>query len=183
MKCFSCNKKAEIKLSYTDRQYCNSCFLRLIESRVRKELRKDKIIKAKETLFIINDRSKEYYITKYFLKRIFGNYLSVKDLKDKGRTTNNKIIIPWNMDRELSARLREYFSNKAPNIRKNQVYLLKCVIDEELMIVARILGITGKKEPYDEFIEKIEKKYPGIKFSLYQSFEHLKSGNILEKKH
>ena len=56
---------------------------------------------------------------------------------------------------------------------KKYVYLLKNVLDDELMIIAKLLNIKAKKDPRNEFIEKVEKKYPGIKFSLYKSFETL----------
>jgi cAMP phosphodiesterase len=95
MKCFSCSKNAEIKLSYTSREYCSSCFMKLIERRIKKELRKQGLINIKERIYLLRQNTKEYFITKYFLDKIFCQRLRIKEIN---RLSNKKTIIPWNMD-------------------------------------------------------------------------------------
>jgi hypothetical protein len=46
------------------------------------------------------------------------------------------------------------------------------VLDEELMILTKLLRIKAIPVKKHEFIEAVEKKYPGIKFSLYKGLEN-----------
>lgn len=160
-----CKKPGRITLSYTPRRYCTDHFLELIEKRIRKETRKRGLIKPNNSYILLRKKDKETAIAHHFLARIFGKNIT---LKTKGKEAT---IIPTNLDREINAFLNTYLENK-PLKKQKGIFFLDNVLDEELMIIAKILKIPAKSEPKHQLIEAIEKKHPGMKFALNRSREH-----------
>ncbi|NQU98063.1 hypothetical protein HQ533_01225 [Candidatus Woesearchaeota archaeon] len=166
-KCFGCRQKASIKLSYTKREYCDKCFLKLIEKRVRKDIRINKKIKEK-TIELLNDNSKEFFIAKTLLNNIFGKHLAIKEVKNPSKET----IIPTNLDREVKRNLKNYLENK--NNKKDHKKILDNVLEEEIIFLCKVKKIkVSKKEGKNSLIEEVEKEYPGTKFALARSFEKI----------
>jgi hypothetical protein len=155
----------KIKLSYTKRTYSKEKFLEMIEKRIRKDLRTNKYLKPKEEVYLLNDGTKEYKTAKFFLKRIFGKYLKLKETK---RMLKKKIIIPTNLDREVKEKLEAFIKGKPLKRGKKEIRILHNVLEEEINHIYR-----GKKEPKNPLIEQLEQKYPGIKFSLLRGLETL----------
>lgn len=166
-KCVGCSKKGQVKLRYEDRIYCNDCFEKLIEKRVRKDIRLEGKIKPGGSIELLNDNSKEYKTAKVFIKRIFGEHLSIKDVKIIGRKT----IIPTNQDREIKKKLEHYLNNRKESKRNT---ILHNVLEDEIIAFCKINKIkVGKAEIKNELIEGIEKIYPGTKFALAKSLKKI----------
>lgn len=167
-KCLGCGKKSSIKLSYTKRKYCKDCFMKLIEKRVRKDIRQDKDIKPGKTIELLNDGSKEFKITKLFLKNIFEKNLEVKEVKE----TREKTFIPTNMDREVNHELEVYLKNKS--YESNGKKLLDNVLEEEIIHICKIKNISYEKTTKDNpLLRGLEQKYPDTKFGLAKSFKNI----------
>ncbi|MFC1648727.1 hypothetical protein ACFL1B_04685 [Nanoarchaeota archaeon] len=165
MKC-RCNKQSTVKLSYTQREYCDKCFLHYIEQRVRKDIRK-KPIKPRDTVKLFDDDSKEFFVAKELLKRIFGDNITIKSSKVRQKNT----VIPTNLDREVSDNLRNFLHNTN---KESHMKLLDNLLEEEIVIICRILGRKAEATEKTHFlIEKMQEKYPDTKFSLQRSFQRL----------
>ena len=89
----------------------NKKISRIIEKRVRKEIRINKLISKNDTILIIDDGSYKFKISQKLLKNIVQDMpvtIEIKKTKyilgDNFDSKWNKIIIPWNLDDE-----NEYF--------------------------------------------------------------------------
>ena len=204
MLCQKCKKaKGEIKLPYLGLRLCKSCFCKLIERRVKKEIRSKKLINEKEKILLLDNNSKEARISEYILNTTYNNRLNLVKVKvnnfklgslgNKTKETikDNKIkqvIIPWNLDDEII-----YFSenlfNKGDfkflsNFKQNKISyikLLRNVLDSECLLFAKCRKFKFKDKPKEnkqrkdikKMLDKIDKKHAETKFSLLKSIEHL----------
>ena len=180
MKCKSCNNKtSKIHLTYPPHELCEECFLRIIEKRVRKHVRINKLFKKNDKITIINDESKEAQVNKYLLKSIIKNMpVTITEKKTTKGIKAGKIIIPWNLDDEINQYLEEVINNYKTNENKKIIKLLKPILNSEVETFAKIKGFKYKKishQKENKFIKGLEEKHPGTKFSL------LKSSEILNK--
>ncbi len=178
MKCTKCKKTAQIKLK-TLGDFCNRCFLEVIEKRVRKDLRLNKWIRKNDKILIIDDKSKESKVGEYLLKSIIKD-LPVKITKKKSKAGKfDKIIIPWNLDREAESSLNKIFTRLPKKQQdKKEIRLLRNVLDKEIEIFAKLKGFKYAKKPRPELqktMDKLEEKYPGCKFSLLNSMKFVNS--------
>lgn len=194
--CLLCNNQGKIKLSHTKAPYCNNCFIKYIEKRVRKDLRLGKYFKPNDTIYLFNDNTKEYFVTKFFLEEIFHKNLKIREIKKLDSVPDAGIIIvPTNLDRELNVKFIEFASNKLNNINKinetnknssnktnetkitaegNVVKLLRTVLEEEIIELCKLKKFPIRNyEPKNELIEKINKDFPETKFSMMNAFEEM----------
>jgi hypothetical protein len=170
MTCCQCKLDATISLSYTEREYCNHCFEEYIEKRVRKDIRLNKNIEPLDTVYVLDDGSKEAYIARHFLQSVFEDNLTVETTNDPDR--DGKVVVPTNMDRWLSEKLQEFLANEFKP--RSRLILLDNVLEEEIVALCRILGRDAEAtEDVNMLIEEMEAKYPDTKFSLHSAFEKL----------
>ena len=194
MNCVKCKNKATVKVQNLNA--CEDCFVKIIEKRVRKELRINKLIQKNDKILLIDDGSAEYYISNYLLPRI------IKDLPVTITTTKttfelgkyvkgkyDKVIVPWNTDKEDEYFLNCVFENKEmPYLGhykiKNKTYvkLSLPVLQSEVETFARIKKFKfknqNKKSTVSERVDELEKEYPEIKFSLLKSSREISKKNI-----
>jgi len=188
MKCVKCGKLGKIKVQ--NLTACESCFLKIIEKRARKEIRLKKLIRKNDNILIINDGSAEYFVSEYLLKKIIKD-LPIKittkkqkyELGDSVSGAYNKIIVPWNADKEDEYFLKSIFENQDLKYRghykiKSKLYikLLLTVLQAEVEIFAKIKGLkikARKKTNIGIMLDELEKEYPEMKFSLLKSFQEL----------
>jgi len=68
MLCQKCKKaNGEIKLPYLSLKLCKACFCKLIEKRVKKEIRSKKLINEKEKILLLDNNSKESRISEHII--------------------------------------------------------------------------------------------------------------------
>ncbi len=196
MNCFKCKKKAaSIRLGHVPGRLCDGCFLKLIEKRVRKEVRLRKLFSRKDHILILNDKTKESLVSQYLLRSILKHLpvtflvfevenrfnISEKKLKTIVKTDAvNKIVLPWSLEDEVEYFLSKMFGKLEFEKPKKplRIKLLRNVSDKEIEIFAKIKGFKYKKsKPYNkdirEMLNKLEKKHPEIKFSVLKSFDSL----------
>ena len=187
MECIKCRKKAGISLRHIG-SVCKSCFLKIVEKRVRKELRTKKLIRKNDRILVVDNGSKEFAVGHYLLKNIIKN-LPVKIAKIKTnkailpKTTKkyDKVIIPWSLDDEAEDFLNALFnSKKQTKSSKKAIKLLMNISDEEIGLFAKIKKFKyrkRKKSKIKQMLDMLEKRYPGYKFSLLNSIKALSDEN------
>ncbi len=194
MNCVKCKNQATVKVQNLDA--CNECFVKIIEKRVRKELRLNKLIKKNDRIFLIDDDSAEFHVSNYLLPRIIKDLpvtITTKktsfELGKEVKEICDKVIIPWNADKEDEYFLNCVFNNKEmPYLghykikSKTYVKLLRPVLHSEVQTFAKIKKFKYKKQntrsSISEMIDELETEYPEIKFSLLKSSREITKKNI-----
>jgi tRNA(Ile)-lysidine synthase TilS/MesJ len=190
MKCVKCNGKATVHSDNLDA--CSGCFQKIIQKRVRKEIRINKLIEKNDKILIINDGTAEAKLMPHLLKEILKDLpVIISDKKSKYalgeeiKGKYNKIIIPWNADREGEYLLNYFFAGKKPKYLshfklKGKTYIKPFihVLHKEVEEFSKIRKIKFKETKTNsmasEMIDKLQKEYPEITFSLVKSSEELK---------
>ncbi len=177
MNCIKCTGKAEITSLKHIGPACKGCFLKIIEKRVRKDMRTNQLIKKNDKILILDNESKESVVGRFLLKSIIKD-LPVKISISKSKKSNakyNKIIVPWSLDDEAEKFLDTIFSKKKPaKHSKNEIMLLKNLSEEEIETFAKIKRFKYRKKQRSKtkkMLDSLEKRYPGYKFSLLNSIK------------
>ena len=170
MKCYLCGGKSRFK-QQKGRSICNSCFCRLLEKRVRKYARLNKLFKKGDRILVKGD------VNKYFVESILKD-LPVK-LFFKKNNNINKVVVEWTLDDEINEFVKALFLNKkVKKAGKTDVRLLKVLTDEEVKKFAKINKIKFKPNKKDkavqEFLDNVEAKHPNIKYNLLKNIDNLK---------
>ncbi|MBD3310184.1 hypothetical protein GF351_03115, partial [Candidatus Woesearchaeota archaeon] len=70
MRCTRCRKnQAKVHIKHLG-DLCSRCFSRVIEKRVRKELRLKELIAKDDRILVVDDKSTEYHVSGHLLKNI-----------------------------------------------------------------------------------------------------------------
>ncbi|MEK6916373.1 MAG: hypothetical protein AABW92_01390 [Nanoarchaeota archaeon] len=190
MKCVKCGKPAAV--SVQNLESCDSCFQKIIEKRVRKEIRTNNLIDKDDKILILDNGSAESQLSSYLLKRIIKDLpvkITIKKLDyTHGKALSgdfNKIIVPWNADLEDEYFLSCIFQNKEIEFlghykidNKTYVKLFLPVLSSEVEVFAKIKKLDFKKNTKksitQDMMDKLEKEYPETKFSLLSSAEQFR---------
>lgn len=190
MKCHLC-KKRKGTVEYIKKYVCSECFSRIIEKRIRKELRVRKLIRKNDKLLVFDGLSL-YFLKKILtmpVKTVFKKLDVVVDetiftnktlekLKSKHKT--NKTIVPWTLDNETSYFLESLMENKKPRYISyvdGFVKLFRTIQEDELIQFAKIkkMGFKlMKANTAKEILDVMDSKYSETKFSLLKSIEEVK---------
>lgn len=190
MACMNCKRKAVVK--FANLEACEACFSEIIEKRIRKEIRLNKLIEKDDRILVIDDGSAEAKLTSYLLPRILKQ-LPVKIAIEKKKYSigenikcpENKIIIPWNAEKEAAYLLDSIFKNKKTPFlghfsigKKRYVKMMLPLLHEEAKAMTSIKGIKFKDKKEESYSEKIlssfEKEYTETKFSMLRSSEDIR---------
>ena len=146
-------------------------FCRLIEKRVRRHTRMNKVFRKNDKILVTDD------LDMYFVKSITKK-LPVKIYRKQVRNVRLKIVKQWTADDEINLFLKQMFYGKRIKQEKF-VKLLKVITDEEASKFAKIKGLMFKPNKKDklvqDFVDEMQKKYPDTKYKLIKSIEALKS--------
>lgn len=173
---------------------CDVCLLKLIEKRVRREIRIKKLFTRTDSILILDDSSLEFALSKHLLSNIIKSKdvnfstlkiknrfeLDIKELKRFVRKNKiTKMVLPWNLENEVELQLTKMFSNLKKDKQKLPIIkLLRNVSQREIVEFAKIKKFKGKQiKPYNPEINnllgELEKNHPEIKFSTIKSFDKL----------
>lgn len=178
MECFRCRKKAIPDVEYAGNYYCKRHFLELMEKRVRKNLRVNRRIDVKKEYVLVQDDSSEAMLAEYFLKKIFGEHLKFKIAKRPLKGMN--IIFPTNLDEQAILFMDNFLAmkkEKQTKIRKG-IFVTDVLLQKEVELLCEILKIKFIPKIKKDVFAEMEKKYPGTKFSLFQSKLNLEKKSI-----
>jgi len=198
MKCIKCNRKSQSNFRHIG-PLCRECFLKVIEKRLRKDIRAAKSIQKNDKILLINNESKEYYVGEFLLKSIIKQ-LPVKIYVKKSKSLKmpqkiskkyDKIIIPWSLDDEAEEFLNNIVGKNQNKSKKSaeskkEIRILKNISEEEIEFFAKIKKFKYKsaetktkaaksRSKTKKMLDELEKRYPGYKFSLLNSIKQVKS--------
>ncbi|MBW2966089.1 hypothetical protein KY342_03220 [Candidatus Woesearchaeota archaeon] len=175
MRCYLCNKIGQIK-QQKGRAVCYECFCRLIEKRVRKNARLNKIFRRGDKVLVLGS------VNKYFVKSIVKDlpielYFKAREDKEFVRKKRiNKIIRQETIDDQVNLFLEKLFSNKSMKSKlsnKSNISLLGVVTDKEAKLFAQIKELRFKENKKNKdvqiILDDMENKDPGAKFRLLKN--------------
>ncbi len=173
MRCYLCKKKAQIK-QQKNRNICNGCFLELIEKRIRKHTRINKLF-SKGDRIKVNDE-----MSRYFAESISRDIPIM--IVDKG---GNKETIKWTLDDEINRFLKKLMMDKKEKEVRG-IKLLKVITDKEAEKFAELRGIEFKANKKDkeamEIVDNLTEKHPDVRFNLFKNVEMLNRLTDKDKK-
>jgi len=145
--------------------------MKQIEKRIRKEIRVNKLIQ-KNNVLVISDALCEDTV-----KRIVkGMPITIKKRARKDK--NEKKVLLWTLDDEIEYMTDCMFKGKQPTLlgHGKDVKLFITITNEELKRFAKLkkfsLPKTKKSKDFEKIsklIDKVEKKHPETRYSMYQS--------------
>jgi hypothetical protein len=183
MVCIKCKKKKKVINVANIRSVCENCFSTIIEKRVRKRIRLNKLFRKgdrilitdKLSLFLVKNIIKDLPVKLFFKKTDDINNKSIKKFIEKNKI--KKLVVKWTLDDELYVYLRNIFFGERRKGPK-QITVLKGLTDSEAIMFSKINKIQFKPNKKDKEIEgmfdRLEKKYPEIRYSLSKSILQLK---------
>lgn len=191
MKCVKCSKDATMDSGANP--LCNNCFVQVIQKRIRKEIRTNKLFSKADKILIIEDDSVNSAVSKYLIDTILDKLpCEIKTKKQKfeiGKSVNtksDKIVVPWNMDMECVYFLENIFMNRTGKFignysigKKLNIKLLLNVCEKDIIKFAEIKELKFKKNPDKKtqigfFLDSLETDHPETKPSLLKSAQLLK---------
>ncbi|MBS3097189.1 hypothetical protein J4209_00170 [Candidatus Woesearchaeota archaeon] len=174
MLCIKCKKKEPcIRLKHLG-PLCNNCFCTIIEKRIRKHIRINKIFKKNDNILVIGDLC--HYLVKKIIKDLPVKIIKTKKIK---RTKGYKVVIPWTLDDETNCFLNEILSKGKTKARESAyIRLLENITDEEALLFSKLKGISFKPKKKNKdiksILDQLEERYPETKFSLLKSINQIK---------
>jgi hypothetical protein len=156
------------KSKFGRKRASSSRFLRLIEKRVRRYTRMNKIFSKGDKIVVTDD------LDEYFVKSITSKLpVKIYKRKTKGKI---KIVKLWTADDEINLFLKQIFYGKKIKQEKF-VKLLKVITDKEAAKFAKLKKIKFKPNKKDkivqDFVDEMQKKYPDTKYKLIKSINVL----------
>jgi hypothetical protein len=176
MKCVKCSNEATIK--YPNGDLCNDCFIAMLVSRIKKELRAEQSFQKNERVLVFGK------ITVMILAKVVeGLPLSITEATDEYDPANkyneyDKVVIPWTADDEAQL-FYEQLTKKNPTFEalgtsKRIVKLFKTITEKELLQAAKALDVSVEPKQKDKELAAIQKKYPGATIGLVKSAQEFK---------
>lgn len=150
-----------------------------IEKRVRKDIRLNNPFSKKERVLVIDNGSKESFLTVYLLKKITkGLDLDMDIQKQKGVSASKtakygKIVVSADADDSINQFIERIANgNGAGRENKKILSLLRTVLDKEVSKAAAKLGYDSSETA--NMLDLLEARYPGSKFATLKSINFLK---------
>ncbi|MFC1801343.1 hypothetical protein ACFLZB_02675 [Nanoarchaeota archaeon] len=170
-KCRQCGKSQAFV--YLGILICSKCFVRLIEKRVKRSL--GKVFSKNDKVLVVGD------LADYFVSLIMEGF-PIKIVKRKKLSGSlagfDKVVVESTMDDIDAGFLSEFFSKKI-DLKKNKkiIRILQTVTDEEALKFAKIKKISfkvdDKNKVIKEFLGKISKKHPEVRYNLLKNVKEV----------
>jgi len=173
MQCSKCHKEAVITQEYSGRSYCMTHFIADIESRAKKEIRKNGGIHSKETLFIIEMNDFRTFALRIFLSSLLLKRIDVSFTSNQEQATIILSPVTLNfisndvLDAVLLGNTTKYLKKSG----KKTLNPFAAIPDDEIYLYATAYGW---KSPYDNhekndtdvFLTSFSSTRPGTRFAL-----------------
>ena len=170
MNCLSCQREIPTKLGYISNcnRYCHSCFLYIIEKRVRKYIKEHQKLKRGQRIIAKDPASR------YFVEHVLHVPLTVIEKAEK---KTDIIVQLETLDDVVVVFLEQLFFGKKKQKKKSiDLCFFNAVTDEELTLFCQYYNIffKPKKHKLKELLLKLEREHPGTLYALYKSANDLK---------
>ncbi len=164
---------------------CDSCFVGLVERRVKKSVRQDHPFVKNERVLVVDDGSLKAGVMQALLSLCLGGLPlrvtqkrgEVESLTPEDMTDFDKVLLPLDGDDVASGFLGWLL--KGEETQQIGIPFLSCLLDEEVEVYARIKGIPGdqsreRKGMVNE-VKSLERQYPGLTHGLLKSSKGFRS--------
>ena len=145
-----------------------SIFCSMIEKRVRRYLRINRLFEKDDRIYVKDE------LSKFFIDKIIG---TLPKTFTKYPKKANKVVIKYTLDDECNDFLEKMLYNKHKKPVKG-IKLLRAITDKEASLFAKYNNIkfepNKKDKKIKEILDKLENLYPQTRFSLAKSIEALK---------
>ncbi len=143
-------------------------FCKLIEKRIRKDVRINKLFKKNDKIYV-KDK-----LSKFLIDKIIG---TLPKTFTNNQKKANRIVVKYTLDDECNDFLEKIFYNKNKKpIRA--IKLLRTITDKEALLFAKYNKIefkpNKKNKKIKEILDQLENSYPQTRYSLSKSIESLK---------
>jgi len=151
---------------FTKQEYSTQDFLKLIERRIRKEIRQNDLISIKKSYFLSEKKSLQSNVLTYFLKQIFEERINLE-----GTISISTDYLELFIEKRLSV----FLEAKPPQeLFDKTITPLRSITEHEIKEVAKILNIAGEFIPvHNEIIFDLQEKYSQSKPSFLKSFSNI----------
>lgn len=169
MACTECENAWVVEFKHLGK-LCKTCYTSLMVRRARKAVREFGRLSKNAKVSIVDDNSVKSAAAKDLFKKVFAR-LPLTFVKDNA----DVVVVPLTTDDLAEGFINELFNGELAS-KPKVLELLKHITDEELVAYARIQNIRGKmpeKQGLSEELDKLEARYPGIKFGLLKSREEI----------
>lgn len=169
-KCVKCKKNKKLVHLPSLEPVCSGCFCAIIEKRIRKRIRLNKLFKKGDRILVKDE------LSFFLVKRIIKD-LPVKLFRKSNKNGKmSKIVTKRTIDDKLSDYLENiFFGRKMGKNRRTSI--LDVITDNEALMFSKINKIKFKPNKKDlvlvNMLDRLEKKYPEIRFSLSKSVSEL----------
>ncbi len=144
----------------------------MILHRVKKDLRQKKLFKGKDTAYLLNDESKEFFMAKWLLEEIFEKRMKIHTVKTFNKVRGKKVL-PSNLEREVTLRLEPFLTGKRYK-KDSLIHFPFNLTEEEIIQASKLLGYKRiQQDTVHPLIQAMEKRYPGTLFGLYRTFQEI----------
>lgn len=172
VKCSRCGRKADTDFKHSGR-LCNRCFCEMIEKRIRKKARIEKIFSKDKKFICVGE------LNRYLVESIAGKLpmdVTFLDTVPDKIPKDYKVIVQDTIDDFIEQRLKALFANKKFDPPKF-MSLIDVITDQEAVEFCRFKKINFLPNKKDKKIMKIldsmQKKYAETKFALRRSLEEI----------
>ena len=186
--CEICNKNKKLEsLSFMTQKLCKTCYSRIIEKRIRKNIRTKKLINPHEKICIIDDGSINSKIIIYMMKIMKEKMpieISILRLKKKNESLSwveklkfmkyDRILYPINSDNYSENFLNSFFGKNYKPIKKNtkEVFILDNISGKECFYFAKFKGLISDDAKMPTYsLDRFDEPYPETKHSFRKSIE------------
>ena|GEM_PF-3123440 len=184
MKCQRCKNDSEI--NYLENHICKSCFVKMLEKRIRKYLRVNEVVHKGDKLILVGSMS-EFWINRIFtglpLKTYKyadkGHYFEDNQLLAMAKKLKARIVIPWTMDHENKYFLQNFVEgHKQAHLGESQLFIkiLKPITDQEARILSDIRHLKYKpifEDRYSKLFNTLEQKYDSVRYAFASSVDEM----------
>ena len=157
MICLRCATKSK-------ESYCNSCFNRIVEKRVKKAIRESGLLEKGLILVASNE------FVEILLQKIINLPVTITSVAQKGK--NVLSCVGLTIDDQSVAFLESYIGEgKMEKEEKRELNVFSCLTDAE---VVRYFALSGKRfvpleHPLKKHLDVLIKKYPEVQYALHNA--------------
>jgi hypothetical protein len=172
MRCRNCGKKGYIYIPYLKEHLCKKCFVRMVEKRVRLNLRKSLLSGDRDKVSIVDNNNAATMVCKHYLPKVFGEMYGSKLVVGKRRSY--KLFVCRSLEEECVSFFRSILLNKPYKRTLNPTVNLP---RREIEEYCKIKDLRFERQLLDSdvlaFLRELEDARPGAMFGTIKAVNNL----------
>lgn len=178
--CWHCRKrKSRKELSFMTQPFCKECFLNVIEKRIRKFIRINKLFSVHQKIGVLDDGSNGAAITRYVLDKLSLKMpielIYRKRLTSKTLSKVDRFVFPITTEDYVDSFLEHLYLDDVENFFEEEfLSIVLNVTEKECFYFVRYLELKEKPNMQVHELDTFDKPYPETKFATLNSIKELK---------